>query len=138
MNSRHPLEDVLTVSEVAAIYNVSVAAVRAACKYGAVSCRKSGSTWLIYWPSAEWRWGRGEKLHRAYMRALELMFVHGVQNVAIIDDDGKLTATAATNASAYGEQVVKTFTPSDVAGFFSGTPNKHEFREVAWLMVDAD
>jgi len=128
----------MTVSEVAETFGVSVAAVRAACKYGAVSCRKSGSTWLIYWPSAEWRWGRGEKLHRAYMRALELMFVHGVQNVAIIDDDGKITATAVANARAYGGQVLETFTPSDVAGFFSSVPDKREFNEVAWLMVDAD
>jgi len=120
MNSRHPLENVLTVAEVAATYSVSVAAVRAACKRGAVSCRKSGATWLIYRPSAEKRWGWGTALHRAYVRALELMG-SGVLDVAIIaDDNGALTATAAANARAYGGHVLERLTLSDVAGFFSG------------------
>jgi len=134
----NPLDNVLTVSETAAKYGVSVAAVRAACKRGAVSCRKSGSTWLIDRHSAEKRWGWGEALHRAYTRALELMFVNGVQSVAVIcDDGGTLTATAAANARAYGGHVLEVLTPSDVAGFFSSVPDEREFDEVAWLMVDA-
>jgi len=131
------LENVLTVVETAERYGVSVAAVRAACKRGAVSCRKSGATWLIDRHSAEKRWGWGAKLHSAYVRALELMFVRGVQNVAIIDDNGTLTATATANARAYGGRVLETLAPSDVAGYFSGEPDEREFDDVAWLMVDA-
>ena len=118
-------------------YGVSVAAVRAACKRGMVSCRKSGSTWLIDRHSAEKRWGWGTALHRAYVRALELMG-SGVLDVAIIaDDNGALTATAAANARAYGGHVLEVLTPSDVAGYFSGEPDEREFDDVAWLMVDA-
>jgi len=134
----HPLDEVMTVTETADHYGVSVAAVRAACKRGDVSARKSGATWLIYRPSADKRWGWGAKLHRAYTRALELMFVNGVQSVAVIcDDGGTLTATAAANARAYGGHVLEVLTPSDVAGYFSGEPDEREFDDVAWLMVDA-
>jgi len=137
MARQHPLEEVMTVSEIAAVYSVSVASVRAACKRGEVSCRKSGGTWLVYRPSADRRWGWGKALHGAYMKALELLITNGVHDVAIIENgDGSFDATAGVNAPAYGGRVIETIGFQDIVGYFD-YPRKEKFEEVAWMMVDA-
>jgi excisionase family DNA binding protein len=48
----------MTVTEVAAVYNVTPQAVREAAARGWIRARKSGATWLIRRRDADGRWGK--------------------------------------------------------------------------------
>jgi len=139
MSRLSPLDEVMTVTEVAAQYNVSVAAVRAACKRGDVSARKSGATWLIYRPSADKRWGWGAKLHDAYIEALDLIFGRGIQDTIIVrDENGTLGAMPAANKDYYdSEWITETVSYQNVIGYFADEPRESDFDAVAWMMVNA-
>lgn len=52
------LNDVITATEAATLYGISVQAVRKACQQGWLPARKSGTTWLIDRADAEARWGK--------------------------------------------------------------------------------
>lgn len=57
------LDQVVTISEVSALYGVEVSTVRRACIGGWIPARKSGSTWLVLRADAMARWGKRLPAH---------------------------------------------------------------------------